>query len=581
MLVATGTALVVLTWCLGVAIIAAAGACPALLVERGPATWRTAARALWWGLLVLAILVCLASAVWPLRSLQFSALLGAVALTSVAIAAVIVRRRGWNGQVHRRRAAWAVLASFGFAVLVFAVSALGPVTNYDTGLYHLGAIRYAMEFPTIPGLANLYQPFGYGNAGFPLAAALGNGPLGAEGYRLMNGLVIVLAVLELASRVIRSRWSPGTYVLLVGLVASVVPMLALADYWVTSPSQDSAVLIVTVVAVAYLTDAISGRGRWIPDAAAALALVLLLVLLRPTMLPFAGAMALVLFGLAVRRHREDRRQGNVAMVVLMVAAFFTAVAIGVRDYILSGWLLYPLSMLPLDVDWRAGDPTSIRDATLGFWRNREDTWGSVEGWSWVGPWLSSAARQWETYLLVAMGAAAVAALIVASRRGSVRWRPLVAAATPSVIAVVAWWLFTPPGFRFGWGPLVTSLSVPLGWALWRLAGRGLPVRLTVRGLTAGTASVLLVLACGFTLATQWAPETQTAERTWQLGPVTVPYSLAPVVVPPTSAIRTSGGVQVLVPVVSDQCWAAYPMCSPDPAPTLGQRGAGLQAGFVS
>ena len=65
------------------------------------------------------------------------------------------------------------------AVVYLAVAALGPVTNYDSGLYHLGAIRYAADFATIPGLANLYFPFGYGNAEFPLACPARQRSLGS------------------------------------------------------------------------------------------------------------------------------------------------------------------------------------------------------------------------------------------------------------------------------------------------------------------------------------------------------------------------------------------------------------------
>jgi hypothetical protein len=135
------------------------------------------------------------------------------------------------------------LGAVGLAILYFAFAALGPVTNYDSGLYHLGAIRYSTEYSAIPGLANLYFPFGYSNAQVPLAALLSNGPWGFNGFRLLNGFLITLVGFDLFLRVLSGsrvrRFGPGVYVLLVGLVVALIPLIALADFWVASTTQDA------------------------------------------------------------------------------------------------------------------------------------------------------------------------------------------------------------------------------------------------------------------------------------------------------------------------------------------------------
>jgi len=38
---------------------------------------------------------------------------------------------------------------------------LGPPEIYDTGLYHLQAIKWIEEYAVVPGLANLHGRFGF------------------------------------------------------------------------------------------------------------------------------------------------------------------------------------------------------------------------------------------------------------------------------------------------------------------------------------------------------------------------------------------------------------------------------------
>ncbi len=152
------------------------------------------------------------------------------------------RWKRWQIQTTRLTAA--IVVTLVVAQAYLALAALGPLTNYDSGLYHLGAVEYSRLFPAIPGLASVYSPLGYATAEFPLAAALSAGPWGSEGLRLANGLLMAALALDVALRALQGRRGPGFFVAAVGLVAAWVPLLALSDYWVTSPSQDTAALVV-------------------------------------------------------------------------------------------------------------------------------------------------------------------------------------------------------------------------------------------------------------------------------------------------------------------------------------------------
>ncbi len=578
----TGGLLVLLTWVGCTAAVVAVGLAPAALVLCSTRPVRASAidigvvvrHALWWGVLLLTIWAYALNLFIPLAS---GAALGLTLLLVFVVAVIgvfLLRRFGLSrgfGSWRLVSFAWKIaVGAIGLAVVYFAFAALGPVTNYDTGLYHLGAIRYSAEYSTIPGLANLYFPFGYSNAQVPVSALLSNGPWGLNGFRLFNGFLIFLVGIELFLRVLSGtrdrRSGPGILVLFVGFVVALVPLVALADFWVTSPTQDAAVFVLTVVASAYLVDAVHSRRNWVSAAVTLGVLAITLVLFRPTAAFFALMALAVVVLLGIRRKSSRRgfgRGGSLVIGVGILALGFSTA----RDYFLSGWFQYPLSLFSFPVEWKAADPTRYREVTLGFHRNPNEMWESVSGFNWVGVWFVGRFSQWETYLFLLL-LLSVAVLAIAVRPGRIAWRGMLVSLAPSLVAVLAWFVVTPPSYRFAWGPLFTLLTIPLGWLLWKSTLSRIAL---VVG--AGAVVVVTVFTAGFRL--DWATIDQDAS--WRLG-VSIPYQVAPVVSVPVVEQLLPSGVTVLVPVESDQCWENYPLCTPAPSADLRVR-SGDQGDF--
>lgn len=579
MLIAVGAVLVLLTWLVAAVVTTGLGlAIAAAVLPTAPG--RDVVRAaMWIGLGAGSGLTALFSLVVPLSSPLVPLLVTALAALSTVVAWRSLRQR--RGGSLPSAWPWAVvLGVLVLAQVLLAVAALGPVTNYDSGLYHLGAIAYGRDFAAIPGLANLYGPLGYSTLEFVWGSAFSSGPWGAEGFRLVNGLLMLLVVLDLALRLSRRRRRVGDYVLLAGIVVAWIPMVAMADYWVTSPTQDSAALTLTVAASAYLADAVAGRRSWRADAAVALVLCALLTAVRTTMLLYAGAVLAVVVVLVLRRRRARGVVGSRGAVWLVPAglAVVLAAAMTARDYVLSGWLQYPLSILAFDVPWRAADPTGLREATLGFWRDREDPAGALDGWAWVGGWLARLPMQWEPYYLGLLVLAVVVGLLLAARSGHARWRAMLLTIVPGVVATVGWWATSPPGFRFVWGPLFTCGSVALGWCAWsvtksRRADSAVPAGLAA----AGALPLLLVIAVTAGLRMPWMDRVE--EQQWTAG-IVIPYAAVPIKEAAVAVQVSSSGLQTLRPIESDRCWAMYPLCSPQAPESLRLRGAAWPEGFL-
>lgn len=585
MAVVTGTILVLLSWAVAVVSCVGVGLVPSLLLSEGRWTARSLRAAMWWGLVLLTILIVGLSIALPLRSAAAAAVvLGAVTAASLVGIGMAVRARRHAQVQQSRRGLWPAVVALGVAapVLYLALAALGPVTNYDTGLYHLGAIAYAGDFPAIPGLASLYFPFGYANAEFPLAAFLGNGPWAGEGFRLLNGLLFAMLGLDLLARAWRGRPGPGFFVLAAGAAAAFVPMVALSDYWVTSPNSDAAVLALTLVVSAYLVDVVWGSARWAADASVASALSVLLVMLRPTMAVYALSVIAVIAMVGWRRRHEGLRPLMAGGALIGAVIVLAGLVVTARDYVLSGWVQFPLSVHAFDVAWLAADPVESRTATLGAARNPADLWRAAEGWDWVGAWVGRLGSQWETYqvALLLLVAAGFALLAARSAAGGLRWRELLLAVAPSIVMSASWWAFTPPSFRFAWGPLFTLGTIPLGWSLARL-DHGTRTQQAVgspwQWLTAVALVVPTSLVVTFSLTTRFEWASLTQERTWAFG---IPYVLAPVPSAATTSVTLNTGLTILQPVDSDQCWSAYPLCTPQLFSDIALRGVDISDGFV-
>ena len=580
-----GTLLVLISWCLITCLTLAygrwiAGAISKKSLPRPDIRWRLS---LWWGLTLITIFVIALNYFVPLGGATAAlVILGVGLLLGVAgIAMLGMTRPRWRRPI-KVVVSW--LSMSWLAVVYLASKALTPVTNYDSGLYHLGSIKYAADFSTIPGIANLYFPFGYSNAQFPLAALLGNGPWDGIGYRLLNGSILILALVDLTSRLLNRRWSWGTFTLLFGLSAAFIPMVAMADDMVTSPTADTSVMLLTIVAASYLADALQSHAFAHVDATIAVTVAGLSVAFRPTMIIFATGILLVAI-LFVWRKRLSLLPQKLPWVISAGLLSVLAVSSLLRDRILSGWLFYPLSTFPLPVPWLAEDPARWRNGTLAAARDpdSQDGFQTAHSYDWIPSWFTRLPGQWEPWFLLVGLIVTVVTVMFAWRSGAMTdvWPRLLVALVPSLLALTTWFLFSPPSFRFAWGPAVVLLAVPLGVGLEQL-------RNTQHAVLAGQSAVKIGFVASavcigavttFSLVERNQFDTITQEKIWRLGPGAISYAITPIPVPATTPIEVGNGLIIQAPSTGDQCWDNYPLCVFYTGRPISARGPSIQDGF--
>jgi len=580
-----GAFFVVLTWLFICLLITLYGRFIAGFISRKSEVrsdhlWRIG---LWWGLTVVTIATLALSFPIPLGGATAGIVIIGLGIVFGIAGIALIRPKGLQWRKPTKSVSSFLIAAW-LAFTYLAFKALGPVTNYDSGLYHLGAIKYAADYAAIPGLANLYFPFGYSNVQFPLAALLGNGPWDGIGYRLINGAILALALADLSSRLLNRRWSWGTFTLLFGLSAAFIPMVAMADDMVTSPTSDTSVMLLTLIAAGYLADAFQSHETASEDALTAITVAGLTVAFRPTMIIFALSVLVVGATFILRKRRALRPKAAPWIVTAALLSLLASVSL-LRDRTLSGWLFYPLSSFPLQVPWLAEDPSRWRIGTLAAARDpsTQDGFQTANSYDWIPNWIARLPHQWEPWFLLVGLVIATAVVVFAWRAQVMRGvgTRLLLALVPSSLALLIWFLFSPPSFRFIWGPVLVLVALPLGIATAQLHD----ANVRIMGLDTGRGIALIASAvCIFSVTVFSAVErnqfdTISQERRWQLGPLVIDYPVTPVPRPPVSSIDLGNGLTIQTPVDGDQCWDNYPLCAYYTGQPIAPRGPSIQDGF--
>jgi hypothetical protein len=133
-----------------------------------------------------------------------------VALMAVAGLAINLRMlRHWlTGVLDERR--W--LLGLAIALLWLANHAAGQVFSFDTGLYHLPAVRWSQAYAIVPGLGNLHGRFAFNSSGLLYHALFDIGPWRGRAEHLTNGFLAALLLAQALSgmrRLTRPDLSPN------------------------------------------------------------------------------------------------------------------------------------------------------------------------------------------------------------------------------------------------------------------------------------------------------------------------------------------------------------------------------------
>jgi hypothetical protein len=510
------------------------------------------ARTAWLGLSALVTYLNLVHLVIPLSS---HLVIGGVTLLSIS--AIAWHRTAVISEVKRVFVNQSSLQLknriiFSIGLLFLANLSLAPISNYDSGLYHLGLVRYLAHDPLIPGLANLHTRFGLGSSTYSIAAFFEGGLWGSDGYRLANGFVLLFLVFECSKRIRRFKTHDNILGdILIVLSTPLLLMLAIRDPWeyISSPSPDLTSAIVLIVAFAYSLDAFTSWTN--TDMATAVIITSLAATFRP--LNFLALIVIVL--VAIFRFIKIPQSRNIAIFAGIPSALLLFSYV-IHNFITTGYMFFPSDLAITHPKWQVpSDEAQALVEAIGMWARGGRPLFST---GWFMPVLNQSKQDFYPAVLILVATLLLVGLkfLPATSQQHENKRVAILGSLTIGGTFLVWFVGAPTP-RFGFGVLYALAIFPLALlANAQIGDSKNSAKYVVLGMF-----IILVAQCAWIPLQHGTSMTMAAEKG-------NPHNL-PIL--PTITFHqfiTNSGLVVNLPDgESDQCYRT-PLCTPYPIPKL-------------
>src|SRR5260221_1336782 len=341
--------------------------------------------------------------------------------------------------------------------LFLALSCLKP-NNGDTQIYHLQIIQWTSRYKAVPGIANLFPRIGLGSAWFGLISLFHLPIFKNENYSYLNASLTIWFFIWLFSswhhHFTRLPCNRSLF-----LFHFLILVYALYDWELfrdaaNSTNYDLIVTATTLLAVSFLLE-----GIWEPANDKSFSIIFLIVAFSAIAFKFSGIFILLPVAYYLFHHRSPAR------ILLPLCLFLTILAPAfIKNYIVTGYPLYPLSLTLGSPDWRV--PKEMVDLLHNYitLSNRFYSQDFVNSYIfkeqhafWFPIWFSGIL--WQHRIAIILIASSVILLFTNTGLppGKNRFRQCIIL----LLLMTAGWLFTAPSPRFGYGVLLPAASLPV------------------------------------------------------------------------------------------------------------------------
>lgn len=280
--------------------------------------------------------------------------------------------------------------------LLFAYGTSTGIIHYDTGLYHAQSIRWIEEYGIVPGLGNLHNRLAYNSASFCLSALYSFAFLGGQSYHCCAGFMAFLLAIVCVGKCSKSRIKNpclSDFVRIMG----VYYLLNIYDEMISPASDYFMVLSAFYIIIRWLDLLEEKEKSYIPYA------LLCVMGVSVVTIKLSGAMILILTLKPLCQMIKEKRGKQIALFAGMGLA--VAVPFFVRNVILSGWLVYPLTFIDIfNTDYKI--PKGIADydsKEIQVWgRGYSDvTRYDISITEWLPGWIASLDMVNKVFLILA------------------------------------------------------------------------------------------------------------------------------------------------------------------------------------
>jgi len=379
------------------------------------------------------------------------------------------------------------------------VYASGPVTSFDTGLYHAQAVKWIKEYGILPGLGNLHHRLAFNSSWFHLAAFFDILVFSGKSYHLVNVIAYALALIIVFSGFVNIFEG---YLSLTNILKCLIALPLCVDRdlslgFIPSLSPDLIVFIFIVYAFILTINCLEQNqesdDKKLSSLDESCILVICLSLFLPTIkLSSLPVVLLPLFILTKPENRGWKKLLFSGLVSLVILFPFL-----VSNVILSGYLVFPFPALDLfSFDWKIPYEQADRvrrsiryfaiHPTPGY---TDWSIGDMSTLEWIRFWLTHGGQnpiyRWLIYSFVP---ATIFFFFCSKRKLGICLNILVIQII--LLLGLIFWFFSAPALRFGrgwlwayiilaWGSLLYLILKEARFELVRYASRVLLILVSV------------------------------------------------------------------------------------------------------
>ncbi len=385
-----------------------------------------------------------------------------IVLVSACLIIVIIFRKKMIGDLRRissefkgtkKRILFIV-----FAVLFIAFMTYGTSRGYfhvDSDLYHGQAIRWIEEYGLVKGLANLHMRLAYNSASFAATALYSFSFLGGQSFHVVAGYIVTV-MLVMSLRIFFSLRTKRVGVADFARLGVIYYCFNIYDEMVSPASDYFAMLYFLYIIVRVIEVSETEAHESKTDEYALLAMTAVFtVTIKMSTLPVILVAAVPVYLLI--REKKIRK-----IIIYFVSGFGIALPYFIREYFLSGRLLYPSTAFDIfSPVWKVPSWLAKMDSDyiIAFARGYSSTDAAEYPFSvWIINWLSKLSM---TEKIMFMASICVILLLPVSMilRKKIRGFHI---AEITCIASFIFWFFSAPLVRYGQGYLLILPVVMVG-----------------------------------------------------------------------------------------------------------------------
>lgn len=246
-----------------------------------------------------------------------------------------------------------------YYILIFLLMAYGTshgIMHYDSDLYHAQAIRWIEEYGIVRGLGNLHVRLAYNSSSFALAALYSMSFLGKSYHAMAGFFALMLAWQCLDLKDILRRKQPILSDF--ARIMAIYYLFTIFDEMVAPASDYYLSCIVFYIIIHWLDMNVRHTHSYVPYIMLALTGVYAVTI----KLSAAPILILAIIPIYKLLHKGDPRKYK-ALGVSVVLALIIVLPFLIRNIIISGWLVYPVTGIDLfNLKWEIPKEIAAYDA---------------------------------------------------------------------------------------------------------------------------------------------------------------------------------------------------------------------------